>query len=184
MAPMRQIATRIAARTHLATPRCGFSRVVAIDGRSGAGKTTLAAALSTELSNAPVLAMDEIYPGWDGLSAGAQMLVEDVLTPLAHGHDGRWRTHDWQANRPGPTRVVTPSPVLIIEGCGAGNKAATPYLSLLVWVDCPDHLRRQRALARDGSSYGPHWRRWADQEEHYAQRDKTAERADLRVDLG
>ena len=44
--------------------------IVLIDGRSGAGKSTLAAALAARLGT-PLLALDSLYPGWDGLAAGA-----------------------------------------------------------------------------------------------------------------
>ena len=38
---------------------------------------------------------------------------------------------------------------------------------LLVWLEAPDGVRHGRAMARDGDSYRPHWRRWAEQEEAY-----------------
>lgn len=39
-----------------------------------------------------------------------------------------------------------------------------------VWLECPDDLRKQRALARDGGTYGPYWEIWAGQEDaHYAE---------------
>jgi len=39
-----------------------------------------------------------------------------------------------------------------------------------VWLECPVDLRKQRALARDGGTYGPYWELWAGQEDaHYAE---------------
>ncbi|MEO8095730.1 MAG: hypothetical protein ABI632_12485, partial [Pseudolysinimonas sp.] len=41
--------------------------VVLIDGRSGAGKTTLARELAP-LVGAQLVSLDDVYPGWDGLA--------------------------------------------------------------------------------------------------------------------
>ena len=73
-----------------AQPRCGDVVVVAIDGRSGAGKTTLAVAVAAALE-APVAHMDEIFPGWEGLSAAVHLVTEQVLRPLARGEPAAYR---------------------------------------------------------------------------------------------
>jgi hypothetical protein len=39
-------------------------------------------------------------------------------------------------------------------------------------------VRFARAIARDGETYRPHWRRWADQEVRLFQRERTRGRAD------
>ena len=67
-----------------AVPRAGRTRVLAIDGRSGAGKSSLAAAMSGELG-APVVSLEDLYGGWDGLENGIDLLVSEVLEPLAAG---------------------------------------------------------------------------------------------------
>ncbi len=58
----------------LASPaRCGDVVVIALDGPSGAGKTTLARGVELALEPvAPVAVvhMDHLYPGWDGLARG------------------------------------------------------------------------------------------------------------------
>ncbi len=76
--------TRIIAALAGAAPRAGGSRVVAVDGRSGAGKTSLAAALRDRL-RAPVVSLEDLYGGWDGLEHGIDLLVSAVLEPLAAG---------------------------------------------------------------------------------------------------
>ena len=45
-----------------ADPRCGSTTVVAVDGHSGAGKTTLAAELGQVLG-CDVVHLDSLYPG-------------------------------------------------------------------------------------------------------------------------
>jgi hypothetical protein len=172
-----------------APPRAGGTRVLAIDGPSGAGKTTLAEAvrdrLERDAGRVPVIHLDSLYPGWDGLAASIPRLVDWVLRPLAERRPVRYRRYDWELDRDAEwVEVATdPPPVaLIVEGAGAGSLPCAPYLSLLVWLDAPAAVRFERGMARDGETYRPHWQRWADQEErHFAEHDPRA-RADLRLD--
>ena len=53
-------------------------------------------------------------------------------------------------------------------------------LDLLVWLEAPEGLRRERALSRDGQTFAPHWERWAAQEAEVL--CGVAERADLVLD--
>jgi len=168
-------------------PRAGRTRVVAVDGPSGSGKTTLAAALLAALArrgcSAAVLHLDDVYPGWDGLAATVPLLVDGVLAPLAAGTPAGHPRWDWAADRADLTGLV-PVPaadVLVVEGAGAGSRAAAPLLSLLVWVDAAEPVRRARALARDGEGYRPHWERWAAQERALFAAEGTAARADVLV---
>jgi uridine kinase len=163
----------------LAAPiRAGRTRVVSIDGRAGAGKTTLAAALADRLL-APVVDLERIYPGWDGLQDGIDLLVGDVLTPFAAGRAAQVPRYDWRLGRFGEPWTLEPPPLVIVEGVGAGTRAAAPFTSLLVWVELADDLRRERAIARDGELFRPHWDRWAAQEEVLLAREQTASRAGL-----
>jgi hypothetical protein len=168
-------------------PHAGGTRVLAVEGRSGAGKTTLAARLAAALQadpdagpdGVPVVHLDDLYPGWDGLEAGSRELVDGLLVPLARGLPAACRTWDWSASCPGPLRSVPPAPFVVVEGVGCGSRAARPYLSLLVWLEVPTPVRRARALARDGALYHPHWERWAAQEDAYLIAQDPAGAADV-----
>src|SRR5699024_11548918 len=117
--------------------------------------------------------MEDIYPGWDGLTAATELLVEDVLRPLAERRAAAYHRWDWERGRPGAVQRVNPGPVLLVEGVGAGARVAAAYLSLLIWVDAPDEVRKGRALARDGETFRPHWDRWARQEHSLLDRKST-----------
>lgn len=170
----------ILARAAQASPRCGGTVVLAIDGPSGAGKTTLAARVAWRLG-CPVVHMDELYPGWAGLAAGIARLDAEVLTPLAAGRPARYRVWDWSADAPGAERVLPPPALLVVEGCGASVGAAGERAALRVWLDAPTAVRRARGLARDGEVYAPFWDAWAAQEEAVFTADATRARADLIV---
>jgi uridine kinase len=169
---------QIAAAVLEAPARAGRTRVLAIDGRSGSGKSTLAAALGARL-DAPVLDLELVYPGWDGLEEGVELLVRDVLVPFAEGRPARVPRYDWEHARSGEPWTLEPPALVIVEGVGAGAQAAAAYASLLVWVELADELRKQRALARDGDQFRPHWQRWAAQEDALLARDDIPARADV-----
>lgn len=157
-------------------------RVVALDGPSGSGKTTLAAMLEAAFAGTTILSMDGIYPGWDGLEAGVQRVVDGVLDPWSRGDVGRLRRYDWFHDRQGQWYDVPSAPVVVLEGCGSGARACRPYLSALVWVEAETRQRQARAIARDGEGYRRQWTRWAAQEVSHFAREHTRERADVRLD--
>ena len=133
--------------------------VVTLDGYSGSGKSTLAAALARLLPGWQVLHLDDWYPGWDGLAAGAR-IARRIAADLREGRAPSYEAWDWEAGETGATIRVPLAPT-IIEGCGAIEAEA----DLAIWIADPgEDERRSRALARDGQTYAPHWRRWADQD--------------------
>ncbi len=142
----------------------GGTVVVAVDGRSGSGKTLLATAVADALA-CPVVHLDDVYPGWDGLEAGVALLTEHVLAPLARGEQAAYPRWDWMRSRPGRTVTVDAGPLLVVEGCGVLVPPAAAYAAVRVWLEAPDDVRRERALSRDGETYAPHWDRWAAQED-------------------
>ncbi|GAA4583720.1 AAA family ATPase [Planotetraspora phitsanulokensis] len=163
--------------------RAHTTRVLAVEGRSGAGKSTFAAAVAAALG-AATIRMDDLYDGWDGLASGMDALLEWVLRPLASGGPARWRRYDWDRGGYAEWHEAPPSAALVVEGVGSGAVRAAPYLSGLVWLEAASGVRRARALARDGDVYAPHWRRWARQEDEYYAADDVRSRADLIIDTG
>ncbi|MFD5225376.1 hypothetical protein ACFWHT_07100 [Microbacterium sp. NPDC058342] len=158
--------------------------VVVIDGRSGAGKSSLAARLVRAWPlRTPVqlLALDSVYPGWNGLTQGARIAREDVLVPHGRGRIGTWRRWDWERSAEAESHAVDPARGLIVEGCGALTPASARLADVTVWVDGPLESRRRRAIARDGDGFRDHWDMWALQEEDHMARHRPAELASLTV---
>jgi uridine kinase len=176
----RSRALELAAGLRVAPPGSP-PRVVAVDGPSGSGKTVLAAELSDVLDGAPVVHMDDLYPGWDGLEQAVPHLLSWVLEPLSRGEPARYRRYDWPTGAYAEQHEVPRCEVLVVEGVGSGARACAPYLSLLVWVEAPRSLRFERGIARDGEAYRPHWERWALAEEEHFRANATRRRADVRV---
>lgn len=149
--------------------------LLAIDGRSGAGKTSLAGRLADLLraEDLPVslFHLEDLYQGWESLASTArtwQALAQAIVQGQAHlgPQLPHWYGWDWANSRPTGPHPFTAAQqaaagVLIAEGVGA----LTGPSDLSVWVELDDSLRKQRALARDGETYRPYWDIWAAQEE-------------------
>lgn len=141
---------------------------VLIDGPSGSGKTTWAKQLAAT-TGFDLVHLDDFYPGWGGLAAGAAMVARDVLRLEQPG----FRRWDWQHDRPGDWQALDPTRDLIVEGVGAITNASIsaaqrrgPVRTIL--VSAPAAVRRDRALNRD-PEFGSWWDAWARQEvEHFA----------------
>jgi uridine kinase len=176
-ADAEQVAAVVAA-ARAAAPVAGPTVVVAVDGRSGSGKTVLGTAVAADLG-CPVVHLDEVYPGWDGLEAGIALVTTHVLEPLARGEQAAYPRWDWMRSRPGRTIPVDAGAHVVLEGCGALVPPAGAHAAVRVWVDAPTEVRKERALSRDGETYAPHWDRWAAQEDAVYADTRPWENADL-----
>ena len=88
---------------HTIAHACADARTVLIDGRSGSGKTTFAAALA-RLTGHEVIHLDDFYPGWWGLNDAMSMVAHDVLHPTHPGYQ-RW---NWETNTSGGSIKIDP----------------------------------------------------------------------------
>lgn len=175
MAEVRWPAPDLVERIASAARASGTRPVLIVDGRSGAGKTSLARLVAPRLG-ATLVSLDDVYPGWDGLGAGS------AAVPRMLGSSGAgWRRWDWAAERAAEWHPLDPLAPLVVEGCGALSRASRPLATFAVWLETGESERRRRALARDGDAYAPHWERWAAQEEALIASESPRELADLIV---
>ncbi|MEV0608069.1 hypothetical protein AB0I61_17055 [Polymorphospora rubra] len=184
----------LAARVLAGPPLVGRSRLVAVDGASGAGKTAFATRLGAALDRAgspgnsggrvaTVVHTDDLLDGWDDQLTFWPRLEESVLGPLRAGRPGAHPRYDWLRGEFGPHEIVVePTPVVILEGFSAARAAVRPELSLAVFVVAPADLRLDRALARDGAGLRPYLERWRRTEDAHFRADRTGGHADLVVD--
>lgn len=170
-----------AARTLAAVTAVGAANpVVLIDGRSGAGKSSLARLLVGAWplrGRVQFVALDSLYPGWDGLADGVETARELILNPHARGLVGVWQRWDWASSSYAEAHAVDPSLPLIVEGSGILTPVTARLSDVRVWLESPPDTRQRRALARDGETYRPHWNRWAEQEERHLGRDEPTTHA-------
>lgn len=162
-------------------PTLGSHRLLCLDGPAGAGKTTLAQAVAQAHGAARVVHLDDLYDGWGGLLRIGDQL-DTLLLPLAQDRPGSYRRYRWARGCYGETVTVPTSPLLIVEGVGAGSRAHAALATVTAWVTAPADLRRDRAVARSGPVLVEHWDDWARDEQESFARSGVVERADLVVD--
>jgi len=142
--------------------------ILLIDGRSGSGKTELA-----KLLDAPLLRMDDLYPGWGGLATASAQLPLVLRTR-------RWQRWDWATSSLAEWNELGDGD-LVVEGCGALSRASRALADLGVWVEHPAASRKQRALRRE-PSFEAHWHDWAAQEDAHIAAENPRALADIVVD--
>jgi uridine kinase len=143
--------------------------IILIDGKSGAGKTLLAARMADAL-DATLVHLDDAYPGWGGLAHGRDAVIETALTPLAAGLPGRYRAWDWERDIVGEIIEIAPDNVFVIEGCGVSTPESRELASTVLWVECDDAVRLARLGDRDGSKFDEYSEAWdAQVDAHIAQ---------------
>jgi uridine kinase len=177
--------TALAAYVRGLPPRLGPVRLVAVDGPSGAGKTSFALRLAKHL-DAPVVHTDDLLDGWDDQFTFWARLERQVLGPLRCGETARYQRYLWHRGRFGGVPVlVEPAPVVLLEGVSSARREIRSELSLAVFVAAPAGLRWERAIARDGDdsvAFRAYLERWRAAEDRHFAEDGTAAAADLVID--
>ena len=171
--------------TQLGSARAGGAGgvVLAVDGRSSSGKTTLAARMQGAVAGSAVVHTDDI--AWCHSRFGwADLLIDGILMPAHRGGQVSFRPPRWAEHGRGGSIDVPPGcPLLIIEGVGAGRREAAPLVDALIWMQSDQRVAERRSLARVGQPDGPRTardlREWMAEEEPFLADQKPWERADL-----
>lgn len=165
--------------------------IVAIDGRCGAGKTTLAAALE-EKTGYPVVHMDDFFPrpfqrtaerlAIPGGNVDYERFTQEVLGPLRAGESAFVRPYNCRTGEIGEPIPVPNSPVFIVEGSYSCHPALWDSYDLRVFLDVDPSVQMKRITERNGQEKAKEFKsRWIPLEEHYFAAAKIAGRCELYI---
>ncbi len=177
--------------------------VVALDGPSGSGKSSLARELAAS-TRATVIPTDDFFAAeltaadWDARSAAERArdaldwrrLRQSALEPLRAGQRALWYPFDFAAGvRPDGSYSMSttavrrePAPVVIVEGAYCTRPELADLIDLAVLVDAPAAIRHERLAAREEPAFLEAWhRRWDDAEAFYFTHVRPAASFDLVV---
>jgi uridine kinase len=193
----------IGIRRRIRDREAGVPMILAIDGGSGCGKSTIAAMVAGTVDGVVVpsddfFAADITDEGWDARDAAArvadvldwQRLRQEALEPLLAGRAASWHPFDFDAGtRPDgsyamASHVVTrhPSGIVVLEGAYSSAPQLANLVELSVLVDVPVEERHRRLVARDGDTFAAAWHaRWDPAEAYYFSRVRPASTFDLVV---
>jgi hypothetical protein len=123
--------------------------IVAIDGRSNSGKTSLAARIAQAVPGSVVIHTDSI--AWAHSRFGwADLLIDGILVPVHRGEAVSYRPPRWvEHGREGSLDVPAGCQLLIIEGDGAGRREVAHLIDAVIWVQADEREAERRGLARE-----------------------------------
>ena len=162
--------------------------LVALEGGSASGKTTLAALLE-RVYGASVCHMDDFFLrpeqrtperfAQPGGNVDRERFREEVLEPLRRGEDVRYRRFDCGSFTLEPSTLIRPGRVNIVEGAYAMHPELAPYYDCTVFLRVPPEEQRRRILRRNGDRAEMFFRRWIPLEERYFREMNVEQRCDF-----
>lgn len=133
-------------RTRRATDR---PLIIAIDGRSSSGKTTLATRIAEIIPDTAVVHTDDI--AWWHSRFGWADLAQHVLETVRSGTSLWYRPPAWdERGREGAIVVPSGIQVLLLEGVGASREELDHLLDARVWVQTDRTITDRRNEGRGG----------------------------------
>ena len=162
--------------------------VIAVDGRSASGKTTIAAQLAAASGRGAVVHADDL--AWHEPMFGWERLLIQVLELCRSGQGVFLRPPAWEAKgREGQVMVPPSAATIVVEGVGSSQRAGAHLLDAAVWVQSDADEAERRGIERDvasGVNGSPEesiafWHEWDRHETEFLSRDRPWERADLIV---
>ncbi len=157
--------------------------LIALDGRSGVGKSTLAQAIAQEVGGV-VVQGDDFFSGgpdseWDARSPEQKVadcidwrrLRKEALEPLLAGRPAAWHPFNFATGIGLSSEVIQckSAPVIILDGAYSCRPELADIVDFSVLIEmADDHLRRKRLLTREGRDFMEAWhKRWDAAEDHY-----------------
>ena len=164
--------------------------VIAIDGRCGSGKTTLAGLLATRW-DCTLLHADDFFLrpeqrtparlAQPGGNFDRERFYAEALAPLLAGRDALYRPYACHAGCLRPPVPAPLRPVILAEGSYCCHPDLWACYDLHVFVTAPLDVRLARLTRRPGVDLAAFRTRWIPLEEAYFAAERLEERCDILV---
>lgn len=167
--------------------------LVAIDGGTGAGKSTLALLVAARVGAVVVQGDDfcQTEIDWSRLSAQqkAELCIDwtrarrEALEPLLAGKIAKWHPFNFVTGKGFADYLVVrkPAPVIILDGIYSATPQLADIVGLTVLVDTPTTIRYARHNDREGHDDHAWHKVWNEAEEYYFTQFRAPSSFDLVV---
>lgn len=162
--------------------------ILAIDGGSAGGKTTLAALLC-ELYSATIFHMDDFFlpPNMRtqkrlsevGGNVDRVRFENEVLIPLRCGKIINYRPFDCKTNDFKKETKHSPKSLVIIEGAYSMHPDLRCYYDISLFLEIDKETQRARILKRNKDTWGTFFEKWIPMEERYFEKMDIKSKCDI-----
>ena len=137
---------------------CYSSLIIAVDGGSASGKTTLAGVLE-KIYGCAVFHMDDFFLRPEmrtgerlaevGGNVDRERFFEEVLKPLSENREVTFSAFDCSSQKLSSPIMVAPNRLTVIEGAYSMHPMLAPYYDFSVFLDIGSEYQRERILKRN-----------------------------------
>ena len=163
--------------------------LLAIEGGSAAGKTTLSALLE-RIYGCTVFHMDDFFLRPEqrtperfrepGGNVDRERFLTEVLTPLVGGEAVDYRRFDCGSGTLLPPVRVVPTPLTVVEGAYCMHPALADAYGLSVFLDVSPERQRERILRRNSPAHARRFfSEWIPMEHRYFEAHRPKERCTM-----
>ncbi|NLB90103.1 MAG: hypothetical protein GX786_02630 [Clostridiales bacterium] len=156
----------------------GKPMILAIDGRSGSGKSHLGAWLHRIYPQSVLLKMDDFFLpqkkktverlATPGGNVDYERVADSLLSLVSKGETAFYQPFNCHTQKQEEGRVLPASSFYIVEGSYSLHPSLQPYYQGSVFLTIPPEMQKQRILTRNGEKMLPLFlNEWIPLEEHY-----------------
>lgn len=151
-------------------------KIIAIDGRCAAGKTTLAKILSENV-NCDVIHIDDFFlpvtkrteerMAQSGGNIDFERLISEVLTPIKNGEPYIYSKYSCQNGTFSVGQSVNPQKITVVEGSYSCHPCVFSFYNLHFFLDIDKETQKERVLRRNKDNADAFFSKWIPMEEKY-----------------
>lgn len=170
--------------------------IVAIDGKSGVGKTAISKEVADRLGAVNVLC-DDFFTGghndyWAKQNAQYQIdhvidwrrIRKEVIEPQKNGQKATWHPFNWKKfeGLSEETIEAEPKNIVILDGAFSNRPELRDVIDFSVLVETPKDVHMDRVKRREGEDYSEDWHAtWQESMEYYFEKISPPKTFDLVV---
>lgn len=168
--------------------------ILAIDGGSASGKTTLSQMLS-QIYDCAVFHMDDFFLRPEqrtperyrevGGNVDRERFLDEVLIPLSKGETIRYRRFQCVSMTFADEEMIVPKKLNVIEGAYAMHPALSKYYNFSVALHISEELQKKRIDKRNAKEIAKRFfEEWIPMENRYFKETELYQRCDMCIKIG